>query len=126
MLTRGRLLETILKAEQGAVPAAWLVTTHSGDPGTPPGGHYDPPARSSLCPDRHVAGPDTRGRVDKSASGAPRGGRVDRKTRAVPSQGTVSNIAPPGAPLPLVMLEGDMAKLGRVRRENNSCCPEIR
>src|SRR5687767_487550 len=45
---RGRLLETIPKAEQGAVPAAVARNHALGRPGTPPGGHYDPPARSSL------------------------------------------------------------------------------
>ncbi len=39
----------------------WLVTTHSGDPGTPPCGHYDPHARSSLYEDRYVAGSCKRG-----------------------------------------------------------------
>jgi hypothetical protein len=52
----GRLLEAILKAERGvAVPRRRLATVCPGRLGTPPCGHYDPRARSSLEPIRLLA-----------------------------------------------------------------------
>jgi hypothetical protein len=52
---------------------AWLVTTLPGGSGAPPGGHYDPPARSWLTAGANAGnrkrGPET----EKCRGGAPRG-----------------------------------------------------
>ena len=113
LLMRGRLLETVLKAEQGAVPAAVARNHALGRPRDSARRAIRPACEELAVSDRRVAGLVCAARVDKSASGAPKGGRVDRKTRAVPA-GTVSNIAPPGAPLPLVAWNGGgLANLGR-------------
>jgi hypothetical protein len=47
-LAEGRQPETFGGWSKVRHLRAWLVTTHSGDPGAPPGGHYEPPARSWL------------------------------------------------------------------------------
>src|SRR5438105_2756072 len=47
-LSEGRLPETFGWRSEVRRPRAGFVTPHSGGPGTPPYGHYEPCARSSL------------------------------------------------------------------------------
>ena len=62
--------------EQGAAPAGEVTqASHSGGPGTPPSGHYEPGARSSLDGTAKRLRPEARPREQKSRNGAPGGER---------------------------------------------------
>ena len=126
LLMRGRLLETVLKAEQGAVPAAVARNHALGRPRDS--------ARRALRPAREeLAGLDWRvaGQVRAAGSINP---QVERREagasiarRALCLAGTAPDIAPPGAPLPLVVLNVGAPCKARARRrcEINSCCLQI-
>jgi hypothetical protein len=70
-LTEGRQPETFGGWSKVRRLLAGLVILHSGDPGAPPGGHYEPPARSWLIRMAPMP-PEKRGpRIEKSRGGAP-------------------------------------------------------
>ena len=84
LLDEGRVLETILKTEQGvAVPRLRLVTAGLlGRPGTPPAGHYDPAARSIAARTaEEMLQTEARPPAKNRHGGAPRGARPSAEGR---------------------------------------------
>src|SRR5437763_11017171 len=93
---RGAFLGGALKVGQGAAPAAGR---HAGlgRPGAPPGGHYEPPARSWLTVTRCVA--ESVARARKKPQAERREARLlDRKRRRRTSQVRRGGSPPPQGP----------------------------
>ena len=111
---RGRLLETVLKAEQGAVPAAVARNHALGRPRDSARRALRPACEELAGLDRRVAGQvRAAGSINPQVERREAGASIAR--RALCLAGTVPDIAPPGAPLPLACLRmGDMAKLERI------------
>ena len=87
--------------EQGAAPAGEVTqASHSGGPGTPPSGHYEPGARSSLDGTAHKAAPGSaapgteKPQMERREASVP-----EHKGRAAPHP-RGKNGAPAGAPFP--------------------------
>src|SRR5262245_51578419 len=115
LLDEGRLPETCRRRSGDGGLRAWLVTTHSGGLGAPPGGHYEPPARSwrtirgqsgrKRGPRSEIRRVERRkARRPASLAGGPLFAKIwrsgDRPDRKAGHEVRRSAPAPVGAPLP--------------------------